>query len=59
MKKVIISYKKVVVENVKNQHVLNGLSGNDYRVATFSKSYLPVTGIIMQSLKSIGQLKHV
>ena len=31
-----------------------GLSGNDCRVATLSKSYLTVIGI-MQSLKSIGQ----
>ena len=33
----------------------NGHSGNDYRVATLSKSYLTTTGITMQSLKSIGQ----
>ncbi len=32
-----------------------GLSGNDYRVAALSKSYLTVKGISMQSLKSIGQ----
>ena len=31
------------------------LSGNDYRVATISKLYLTVIGI-MQSLKSRGQL---
>ena len=36
-------------------NVLYRLSGNnDYRVATFSKSYLTV-GIRMQSLKWIGQ----
>ena len=29
-----------------------GLSCNDYRVATLSKSYLTVIGIIMQGLKS-------
>ena len=32
-----------------------GLSGNDYRVATLSKSFLIVIGVIMQSLKLIGQ----
>ena len=32
-----------------------GLFGNDYRVAMLSKSYLTGKGIIMQSLKSIGQ----
>ena len=32
------------------------VSENDYRVATLSKFYLTVTGITMQSLKSIGQL---
>ena len=32
-----------------------GHSGNDYRVATLSKSYQTTTGITMQSLKSIGQ----
>ena len=30
-----------------------GHSGNDYRVATLTKSYLSTTGIIMQSLKLI------
>ena len=35
---------------LKNQHVLNsGLSGNNYRVPTLSKSYLIVVGIIMQN----------
>ena len=34
---------------------MNGLSGNDYGVATLSKLYLTVIGIIMQSMKSIGQ----
>ena len=32
-----------------------GHFGDDYRVAMLSKSYLTTTGIIMQSLKSIGQ----
>ena len=32
-----------------------GHFGNDYRVATLSKSYLTTKGITMQSLKSIGQ----
>ena len=31
-----------------------GLSGNDYRVAILPKSYQTVTGINIQSLKSIG-----
>ena len=35
-----------------------GHNGNDYRVSTLSKSYWTVTGIIMQSLVSIGQFKH-
>ena len=30
-------------------------SGNDYRVATLSKSYLITIGITTQSLKLIGQ----
>ena len=30
-------------------------SGDDYRVAALSKSYLTVIGIIVQSLKTIGQ----
>ena len=34
------------------------MSGNDNRVAMLSKSYLAVTGIIMQSLKLIGKLYH-
>ena len=34
------------------------LSCNDYRVAALFKLYLNVTGIILQSLKSIGQSKH-
>ena len=32
-------------------------SGNDYRVATLSKSCLTTTEINMQSLESIGQFK--
>ena len=32
-----------------------GLSGNDYRVSKLSKSYITIIGIIIQSLKSIGQ----
>ena len=37
---------------------LYGLSGIYYRVASLSKSYLTVTEIIIQSLKSIGQFLH-
>ena len=33
-----------------------GFSGNDYRVATFSKLYLTALGFIMQNLKLIGHL---
>ena len=33
-----------------------GLSGDDFRGATISKSYQTFKDIIMQSLKSIGQL---
>ena len=36
-----------------------GHSCNDYSVATLSKSYLTTTEITKQSLKSIGQFKHV
>ena len=32
-----------------------GHSGDDYKVATLSQSYLTTTGITMLSLKSIGQ----
>ena len=34
------------------------LSVKDYRSAALSKSYLTVTEIIMQSLKSTGQFKN-
>ena len=34
--------------NSKCLELTHGLSGNDYRVSTLSKSYLTVTGIIMQ-----------
>ena len=36
-----------------------GLPRNNYRVATFPKSYQHVIGIVMQSLKLIGQFQHV
>ncbi len=55
MNRIISTYNFFGQNSKKNQHVLNGLSVNDYRVAALSKSYLTVTGIIMQSLKSIGQ----
>ena len=47
----IISHKKIVVKKVKKSTCLKwtyGHSGNNYRVATLSKSYLTATGIIMQ-----------
>ena len=49
--------QKVVVKKVKAYHILNGLSVscNDFRVAMLPKSYLTVIGIIIKSLKSIGQ----
>ena len=53
-----LDHKKFVVKKVKKSTCLKwtyGHSGNDYRVATLSKSYLITTGITMQSLKSIGQ----
>ena len=37
---------------------MNGLSGNEYRVATLPKAYLTVIGIIMQSLKSSGKISR-
>ena len=39
----------------KKISVLNELSGNDYKVAALSKSYLTFIVIIIQSLKSLGQ----
>ena len=42
----------------KEHEWTHGLAGNDYRVATLYKSFLTVTGIAIQSLKSMGQLKH-
>ena len=49
---------KIGCIKVKKSTYLNwtyGNSGNKYRVATLSKSYITTTGITMQSLKSIGQ----
>ena len=51
--RMIISYKKNIDKKVMFSIYMYGLSGFDYSVATFSKSYLTVTGIIMQSFKSI------
>ena len=51
---IYIIYKVVI--KVKNQHVLKVLCEKDYRVATLSKSYLTVKGIIIQRLKLIEQL---
>ena len=47
----------IIQINVKNQLVLNGhlVSGNDHRVAMLLKFYIIIIGIIMQSLKTIGQ----
>ncbi len=49
---------KTVYKNVKNKHVLNWtyeLFGRNYRVATLSTFSLTVSGIIIPSLKVIGQ----
>ena len=54
----LLDHKKFVVKKAKKSTCLKwtyGHSGNDYRVATLSESYLTTTGITMQSLKSIGQ----
>ena len=45
MNKIIISHKTLLL---KKQHVLKGLSGNDFRVATLPKSYLTVVEIIIK-----------
>ena len=53
-----LDHKKFVVKKVKKATCLKwtyGHAGNDYRVATLSKSYLTTTGITMQILKSMGQ----
>ena len=44
------------VKKVKNQHVKNKPTENDYRVATLSKSHRPTTGITMQSLQKLSVL---
>ena len=44
--------KQIVSKSFKWKY---GLSGNDYRVAMLLKSCLIVIGIIMHSLKAIGQ----
>ncbi len=43
------------MEKCQNSTFLKGLFGNNYRVAEFSALYLTVLGIIISSLKSIGQ----
>ena len=40
---------------IANLNWTHKLSGINYRVTTLPKSHLIVTGIVMQSLKSIGQ----
>ena len=47
-----------IVFKKENNHIKKlkyGLSCNNYRVATLPKLYLTVKGIIMPSLKSLGQ----
>ena len=58
IKRIIRSLKNLLLKKVEKSTCLkwtHGHSGNDYRVARLSKSYLTTTGITMQSLKSIGQ----
>ena len=57
MNRIILTYKNLLPNSKKSACIkwTYGLSGNDYSVAALSKSYLTVIGIIMQSLKSIGQ----
>ena len=50
--------EKNASKNVKNQHALNGRMDFNYRVVTFSTLYLTILGIIIPSLKSIGQVSH-
>ena len=50
---IIVSYKKLMLKNETRFKWTYGFSGNDYKVATLTKSYLTVIGITMQSLKSI------
>ena len=50
MKEIIITHKKLAVRKVKFFKWTYRLSGNDYRVATLSKSYLITTGITIPSL---------
>ena len=47
------SLKKLYLVEIASFKWKYRLSGNDYKVAAVSKSYLTVLGIIMQSLKSI------
>ena len=57
---IIIPHKRILTKSKKTACVkcMYGLTGNYFRVATLSKSYLTVTGIIMKSLKWIGQFQH-
>ena len=60
--KIILEYWNIVIGHISisNTPPLNIFmklnSCNDYRVKKLPKSYLTIRGIIMQSLKSIGQL---
>ena len=54
----LLDHIKIFVKKVKKSTCLKwtyGNFGNDYRVATLSKSYLTISGITTQNLKSIGQ----
>ena len=49
------TYKKILSKKSACFKWTYGLSGNGYRIAALSKSYVTVIGISKQSLKSIGQ----
>ena len=54
----ILTFLNHSIQMQKIQHILNwmyGLFGKNYRVATLSTFSLTVTGIIIPSLKVIGQ----
>ena len=60
--KTCLHFKDLIIEmlhcKVNSQHDLNGLLDYDCRVDTFSKSYPIVIGMILKSLKSIGQFQN-
>ena len=59
MNRIFLTFKTIICcHKIKKSACykwMYGLSGNDYRVAVLSKSYLTVVEISMKSLRSIGQ----